>query len=148
MGFLLANCAFLVLVLGYSWLAGSRLDRIGVSVVVAALMLTFLANSAAGFTRSGPIVLAIDFLLFAAMTAIALRSPRHWPVWFAGFQLAAVMFGLASLLWPKGNGAIYHTLAGFFGIPAMLAMALGMFLDRIAAARDAGLPRADEGGLG
>ena len=130
--FLLANCAFLILVLGYSWWVGSPLDRLGVSAIIGALLLTLLANRMAGFPASGRIVLAIDFLLFLAMTAIAVRSPRHWPVWFAGLQLASVLFGIAALLWPVQNQGIYRTLAGFFAIPAMLAMALGLFLDRLA----------------
>lgn len=132
MVFLLANCGFLILVLGYSWWAGSPLDRVSVLAVVVALLLTFLANMAAGFAGSGLIVLGIDFTLLAAITGVALHSPRHWPVWFAGFQFASVMFGVASMLWPTENGVIYHTLAGFFGIPALLAMALGLFLDRVA----------------
>ena len=134
--FLLANAAFLTIVLGYGWFAGTALDRIAVAAAFTALALTFAANSTIGFERSGPIILIIDCALFAAITAVALRSPRHWPVWFAGFQLAAVMFGLAALLWPTKNAAIYHTLAGFFAIPALLAMALGLFRDRLAEARD------------
>lgn len=134
--FLLANAAFLILVLGYCWFAGAALDRIGVAAALAALVLTFLANSTLGFAQSGPVVLVIDCALLAAITAIALRSPRYWPVWFAGFQLAAVMFGLASLLWPAEDAVIYQTLGGFFGIPALLAMALGLFLDRMAEARE------------
>ena len=135
MGFLVTNCAFLALVLGYSWWAGDTLDRFGVSAVIAALVLTFLANLTPLFTASSLIVLGIDLVLLVAMTALALMSPRHWPVWFAGFQLAAVLFGAAALLVPVENVGIYRTLSGFFAIPAMLAMAFGLFLDRVAAAR-------------
>ena len=134
--FLFANAVFLILVLGYGWFAGTALDRVGVAAALAALVLTFLANWAIGFDRSGPVVLVIDCALLAAITAVALRSPRHWPVWFAGFQLAAVMFGLAALAQPGGSTSIYHTLAGFFAIPALLSMALGLFLDRVAEARE------------
>ena len=135
--FLLANCIFLILILGYCWWAGNGLDRLGVGAVTAALLLTFLSNLAVGFSASSLLVLCIDFMLFVAMTALALKSPRYWPTWFAGLQLASVLFGVASLMWPVEDTGIYQTLSGFFAIPALLAMALGIFLDRAAVARAA-----------
>ena len=110
------------------------------TAIVAALLLTLLANQAAGADGSGVMVLAIDFALFLLMTAAALRSSRHWPVWFSGFQLAAVLLGVTALLWPVEKQGIYRTLAGFFAIPALLSMALGLYLDRLVGSEELAHP--------
>lgn len=128
--FLLLHTLFAVLALGYGWFAGTRLDRTVVAAVVLALAGTTAANAMLGFSASAPTVLLIDCALLMVVGAVALKSSSHWPVWFAGFQLAAVLFGFAAVLWPTAESAVYHTLAGFFAIPALLFMVLGIFMDR------------------
>lgn len=127
--FLLANSLFLILSIGYGWLAGDRLDRVAVGWIVAAL----LGTLAAGFAPAGwavPIVLAVDIALLVAITRIALRSPRYWPIWFAGFHLAAVVFGVGALVVAPEMASVLRTLSGFWGVPALLVMVVGLFLDR------------------
>lgn len=128
--FLVLHSLFLLTALGYGWIAGTKLDRIVVGAVVIALALTLAANTILGFAQSGSAVLLIDCALLAVVTLVALKSKRQWPVWFAGFQFAAVLFGIAATAFPTTQSAVYHTLAGFFAIPALLSMALGLFRDR------------------
>lgn len=126
--FLLVNTLFLILSIGYGWVAGDRLDRVAVAWVIAAL----LGTLAAGFLPLGwtvPAVLVVDLVLLVAITAIALRSRRYWPTWFAGFHLAAVAFGMAALLVAPEEAGRLRALSGFWGVPALLAMVVGLFLD-------------------
>lgn len=132
--FLLANTAFLILSIGYAWFAGDRLDRQAAAWIVAALLGTLAATSTAAGIRAVTVVLIVDAILLAAMLRIAFRSPRYWPTWFAGMHLAAVACGLAALMVPPAYTDALRAFAGFWGIPALLAMVFGLFLDRRAAA--------------
>jgi len=136
--FLLANTLFLILSLGYAWLVGSRLDRLAVVWIVAALAGTLVAGIFAAPGHATPIVLAVDTVLLAAITVIALRSERYWPTWFAGFHLAAVGFGIAALALPQVG--VLRVFSGFWGVPALIVMVFGLLLDRRAEAAAARAP--------
>lgn len=133
--FLLANTIFLILTVGYCWLAGDRLDRQAAGWIVAALLGTLAATSFVAGDRAIAAVLLVDFVLLAAVVRIALRSPRYWPTWFAGLHLAAVACGLAALMVPPQHVGTLRIFAGFWGVPALLVMVFGLFLDRRAQAR-------------
>lgn len=134
--FLLANSVFLILSIGYAWLAGSRLDRQAVGWIVAALLGTSAASAFAAVDQVMPIVLLVDITLLAAITSIALRSPRYWPTWFAGLHLAGVAYGFAAVLYPQASDL--RVFAGLWSTLALLAMVVGLFLDRRAQIRFAG----------
>lgn len=128
--FLLVNAVSLVLSIGYGWLAGDRVDRQAVAWIAAALLATLAISILVSQEWAGAATLVVDMVLLAAIVEIALRSQRYWPTWFAGFHLAAVCCGVAALLAPVGYDVILRIFAGFWGIPALLAMVLGIFLDR------------------
>lgn len=131
--FLLANSVFLVLSIGYAWLAGSRLDRQAVGWIVAALLGTLAASTFAAADRVMTIILLVDIALLAAITSIALRSPRYWPTWCAALHLAGVAYGLAAVLYPQATDL--RVFAGLWSTLALLAMVLGLLLDRRAQIR-------------
>ncbi len=126
--FLLANSIFLVLSIGYVWLAGTRLDRQAVGWIVAALLGTSAASAFASPDRVMPLILAIDIALLAAITSIALRSPRYWPTWFAGLHLAGVAYAVAAVVLPHASDL--RVLTGLWSTLALLVMVCGLFLDR------------------
>jgi hypothetical protein len=128
--FLPVNAVSLILSIGYGWLAGDRVDRQAVTWIAAALLATLAISILVSPEWAGAATLAVDMVLLAAIVEIALRSCRYWPIWFAGFHLAAVCCGVAALLAPVGYDSILRIFAGFWGIPALLAMVLGIFLDR------------------
>lgn len=133
--FLLANAAFLILSIGYGWLAGDRLDKQAVAWIVAALLGTLMATTLLTGRAATGAVLAVDLILLIAMGRIALKSPRYWPTWFVGFHLAAVACGAVALLVSSNTTAnTLRAFAGFWGTAALLAMVVGLFLDRRAAA--------------
>lgn len=132
--FLLANTVFLILSVGYGWLAGDRLDRQAAAWIVAALAGTLAATIYAA-SHQVLAILAVDVVLLAAIVRIALRSPRYWPIWFAGLHLAGVACLFAASIAPSQHVETLRTFAGFWGVPALLAMVFGLFLDRRAEAR-------------
>lgn len=135
MTFLLANTVFLILSMGYGWLAGDRLDKQAAAWIVAALLGTLAAGTFAAPDRAMLAILLIDCVLLAAIVRIALRSSRYWPIWFAGLHLAGVACGMAALLAPPLHSDTLRVLAGFWGVPALLVMVFGLFLDRRASAQ-------------
>lgn len=133
--FLLANTVFLILSIGYCWLAGDRLDRQAATWIVAALAGTLAATMAVAANRAVLAILVVDIALLGAIMRIALKSTRYWPTWFAGLHLAGVACGAAALVAPASQVQTLQTFAGFWGVPALLAMVFGLFLDRRAQAR-------------
>jgi hypothetical protein len=74
-------------------------------VVATTLVFVFGSNKWLHLDKS---VLAIDILALVLFVAIALRSPRWWPLLLCGWQLAAVAIHLATLyasqLLPRAYG--------------------------------------------
>ena len=74
----------------------------------------------------------IDSALLIAVGWLALRTDRYWPLWFAGLQLADVLTSLSALLMSGENRWIFQTLGGFWAIPALVVMCIGLAKDRLA----------------
>ncbi|MDF8334761.1 hypothetical protein [Novosphingobium cyanobacteriorum] len=71
----------------------------------------------------------VDVLILFAALWLALRSDRHWPLWFAGLQALTVINDL--LAWSE-IGARYRFLANLsaaWALPAMVTMTCGILLD-------------------
>ena len=133
--FLLANTAFLILSIGYGWLAGDRLDKQAAAWIIGALLGTLAATTLAGPALAVPSILVVDIILLIAITRVALASSRYWPTWFAGLHLAGVACGAVALLASPPHDAALRVFAGFWGVPALLVMVFGLFLDRRAMAK-------------
>jgi len=70
---------------GYALLKGTRDARI---VAVTCLVATFASYPfISHYASVETSVMAVDFLTFAAFTAVALQSDRFWPLWISGLQL-------------------------------------------------------------
>jgi hypothetical protein len=78
---------------------------------------------------SAGLAFAADWTILFAALWLALRSDRHWPLWFAGLQALTVINDL--LAWSE-IGARYRFLANLsaaWALPAMIAMTCGILLD-------------------
>ena len=73
--------------------------------------------------------LAVDVALLVALLAVVLRSDRWFPVWFTGFHLVAVLSHLASIAAPGFAPKVYFLLQGFWSVPMLVTLALGVALD-------------------
>lgn len=85
------------------------------------------------------VVLAIDALLLAALTATMLRSRRLWPIPAVAIQLVAVVTHVAMLLDHGIVPRVYSWAQGFWAYPIMALIALGTARRGAAAARSQAL---------
>lgn len=116
--------------------AGDRRDfGILVSIVLAAL-LTFIIRATLVFPLENFLVVIVNVALLMIIWRFAMRSERHWPIWFAGMHAAACFLGLVALLLPAGgHRALLEMVAAFWSIPALAVLAIGVMLDQKAAPR-------------
>ncbi|SUJ23466.1 Uncharacterised protein [Sphingomonas paucimobilis] len=83
----------------------------------------------------------VDLSLLVALTVLASRSTRHWPLWVAGWQLAAIVAHLAKLLDPAMQATGYAIQLQIWAYPMLLATAAGAW--RYQTRRSAGLIEPD-----
>lgn len=76
------------------------------------------------------IILVIDLAAFVCIYAIAARSDRWWPLWFAAFQLNSVVSHLATVISPRFSAIVYMGYEGLWAIPCLLVMVFGIHRDR------------------
>lgn len=75
--------------------------------------------------------LAIDSSLLAISLYLVMKSSSYWPIWFSGFQSITVASELAKITHSGMEVGIYLDVAGFWSIPALIFMVVGVHLDRV-----------------
>lgn len=127
--FLLAYWMLVLTALARSWRAGTVADKAMVFGVLAATIAMLALQ--AFLNIQGELIgsFVINAMLLSAGTWYALAGQRYWPVWFAGFLGAAVLTDMAALLAAPDSLWVYRTLSGFWAIPTLLVMALGIHMD-------------------
>jgi hypothetical protein len=70
-----------------------------------------------------------DILIFIFCIFILVKSNRYWPIWFASFQFITLATHFASLVFSIEDSYYVFLFAGFWAIPALLSMAIGVILD-------------------
>lgn len=128
--FLLASWILILCAMAVSWQAGSRSDRKAIACIA---LITLCSGFAYSHFPIGQALFAnflIDACLLVGITAYALSSGRCWPVWFAGFHGATVVFELVACILPVESRMIAWRIGSFWFIPAFVAMAAGTYLDR------------------
>jgi hypothetical protein len=133
---------------GYAALFGGRDGRWGAFLFLAAAVLTIPAGrigKAWGETEWA--VFGVDFAYLVALYALMLHSRRYWPIWMVSFHLIVVVTHLSTLLTPSFTPHIYRAMGSFWAIPILLALLVGVALDRRAASRSR-LSPASAGGIG
>lgn len=127
----LAFWLFLFGALALGWQAGDHRDRKVLLAVFGAVVFTALARTFLAIPQQGFAVIALNLALLLIVWRYAENSPRHWPLWFAGFQLASCAFGILSLILPPGFAkTILSMSAAFWSIPALVVMVVGLLSDR------------------
>jgi len=116
--------------LSIGWQAGDRADRRVIAAIAVAAALTAAAHLEIPGRMAYGAVVAIDAVLITIVVRYALRSSRHWPIWFAGFQGAAFAFDLAAFAFPPEARLQMGMMSGFWSMPALLAMVFGLLADR------------------
>ena len=123
---------FLAVALGLAWRLGGQSDRAIIGIVLGGAVCTWISNKVLGLEDALLAVAVIDLALLAALVTLALRSRRYWPLWFAGFQFAAVLTSTSAIIFSGDNRWIFQMLGGFWAIPALVSMCIGLAKDRLA----------------
>lgn len=112
----------------YALIRGAAPERIAAGLQIAAFALTLLLHGlfdVAGFTSTAFGTAIVDAALFMALSVLAWRSTRFWPLWIAGWQLAAIVGHLARVLDPAMLPLGYAIQATFWSYPMLIATAIG-----------------------
>lgn len=128
--FLLAFWTVLLSAIAVGWRAGDRDDRKAMVAILGAAIMTGVAYTALEGRMAMAVVVMADLALLAYIANYALRSVRHWPLWFAGFHAAGTFFTLAALAIPGNLSAVPERLAGLWSLLALVAMIAGLLLDQ------------------
>lgn len=83
----------------------------------------------------------VDLTLLLALLVLAARCTRHWPLWVAGWQLAAIVAHMAKLLDPDMLATGYAIQLQIWAYPMLLATMVGTW--RYRTRRAAGLIEPD-----
>ena len=122
-----ASIAALFACCGYALAFGGRPERIGAALMIAALILTWIARTYFGtfYETADMAVIAVDASLLVGLITLALLSNRYWPLWASGFHLVGTITHTALL----GNSMIApiayaHTL-GLWYYLTLLSLLIG-----------------------
>lgn len=118
---------------GYALLRGGAPERVAAGLQIGAFAITILVHrlfEGSAFRVASIGTATIDAALLAALTVLAWRSTRFWPLWVAGWQLAAIVAHLAKLLDPAMLPAGYAIQAQIWAYPMLVATAAGAWRHR------------------
>ena len=73
--------------------------------------------------------IALDSVMLFGVAKYALKSEKHWPLWFSGFHATTVFFEVATLILPQNVQMLTWRMGSFWFIPAYFSMAIGLLLD-------------------
>lgn len=127
MVFFLAFVALLLLSTGFAAWKGGPPERIAASLYWLAWLTTLVANPVAT-ERWRNIEIAyflIDLCLLLALTVLALRANRNWPMAAASLQLIIVTGHVAKLIDPQLLGSAYAIMSVFWPYLQLLILAGG-----------------------
>lgn len=117
--------AAITAVCGSALWRGGPSEKAGAAIILAGWAATVAAAAYPGWDRRWA-VLAVDFAAFAALTWLALRSNRWWPLAAAGLQLVAVVTHAARLLDPTVGGWAYISAGRIWGYLLLVPLAAGV----------------------
>jgi hypothetical protein len=124
--------ALLLLVLFAAFRRGDRETRQAAVICLAATVLTILLLTPTGhsFAQIEVFVAAVDVGTLLAFVAIAVRSPRFWPLWVSGLQLTTVLAHLFRLLQPGLIDLAYAAAMRFWSYPILLVLIAAAYRSR------------------
>jgi hypothetical protein len=121
----------LTLCVAYASFFGGRTGKAGAGIFVAATILSYYAAMIDPTWASTSYALfAVDGLCLLALATLAANTNRFWPIWAAGFQIAAVATHLATIWAPGLLPKAYQALLSFWSIPILWVMVAGTWKDR------------------
>jgi hypothetical protein len=124
-GLLIATC-------GYALWRGRRDERIVALICLVATVATHAALSplSVRYARIESGLLLVDLAALASFIFIALRSPRYWPLWIAGFQLTSSMAHAMKAIDIHLMPQAYGTAVALWSYPILIILAVGTWRGR------------------
>ena len=110
-------------------LFGGSLERKFVGFLLFCTLSTVLFNAEFGRDAARFGITSVDIAILVAVVSIAFRHNRYWPLWFAGLHSITVLSDLLLPLFPNDYSAYFIAFSGFWALPAMLVMAVGVIKD-------------------
>jgi hypothetical protein len=103
----------LALTVGVVAWAGGRPEKIGVTLIAAAWIITPFVELRQSWYQPQWGILAVDLLTLAGLVGMSLAYKRRWPICASGFQALAVLTHLAFLVSPHAlyRGYLYANFA-------------------------------------
>lgn len=103
----------------YALTKGGRPERAAGAMLFAAVLLTRLARmiALALSLQADLCVLAVDLALLFALTALALRADRFWPLWLVALQTLGTVAHLVDALDPSIDRVAYAILTRGWSYP-------------------------------
>jgi hypothetical protein len=130
MVFEVAYGIFILTSLTAGWSIADSRSRLLIGGAATAAIASYAAYVWAGAAIAPTLVTMIDCALLALSIWVATTSDRFWPLWFAGFQGAAVLTKVAASWAAMHDQWLFTILASFWVIPCMGSMLIGLMQDR------------------
>jgi len=117
----------LFLVFAYAFWRGRSDERFAAAVAVLATIATRFAISPSSIRYSSAEfgLLVVDSATLLAFVALALRSPRFWPLWVAGLQLTSTLAHLLKFVEGDLLPEAYAAALVFWSYPILLIILIG-----------------------
>ncbi len=115
---------------GYVAYAGKKEGLLVSVFILVASLLTFLVYELDQWTTTNLIVLSIDISLLIGLLIIAIQSDKNWLLWICSFQLIGTMTHISADIVSSVAPRVYQLVNGFWSIPLILTMVLGVFTSK------------------
>jgi hypothetical protein len=129
------NYYYLVLLVAccaYAGARGAAPERIGVGIVAAGAILTYVAviTSSIHYSSVEIWIFGLDVVTFLAFVLLALRANRFWTLWVSALLGIGLLGHFAMLLHPRVIPWAYAVVLSIWSYPILLLIAVGTFAHR------------------
>ncbi len=107
---------------------GDRTEKLGGGLLVVAWAASLASQHDASLLRTQYAILAIDLVALGALSVLAWRSERSWPVWAAAFQAIEVAVHVAKAGGLRIPGVAYIAAVNLSAYGVMVALAVGTWI--------------------
>lgn len=110
-----------------AFVIGGRPERqVAVMLVAATAASKIVAwQPFAHFGRFEPLLFAIDLLLLAGLSHVAMRSDRYWPIWLTALHAYSLVAHIARVLIPTTTLAVYLANSALTADPGLVLLMIG-----------------------
>ena len=126
--------AILLVTCGYALVRGGAPERCAGGLLIGAFVIDEIVHRLVDGRAYATVEMGsaiVDLTLLALLVVLAHRSTRFWPLWVAGWQLAAVVAHAAKLIDSTMQATGYAVQAQVWAYPMVLAVGIGAVRHRL-----------------